>query len=63
MIFHAESENGAKHSPLLLGVWVTEGRIFELQRKFVQHSSVRLCSREILHFNSNPALETLTSRY
>ena len=40
-------ENGAKHSPLVLGVWVTEGRILALQRKFGGLSFVRFCSKKI----------------
>ena len=39
--------HGAKHSPLLLGVWLTEGRILEVQRKFMQLSSVRPCSQNL----------------
>jgi len=53
---------GAKHSPLSLGVWVTQGRILEVQCKYVQLSFVRLCSQKILHFHDNPAPEPETTR-
>ena len=39
--------HGAKHSPLLLGVWVTEGRILEVQRKFMGLSFVTQISQKL----------------
>ena len=42
--------HGAKHSPLMLGVWVTEGRILEVQRKIMVLSFVRLCSQNLSIF-------------
>ena len=42
--------NGAKHSPLFLGVWVTEGRILELQRKFGGLSFVMTCLQKLSIF-------------
>ena len=38
---------GAKHTPWILGVCVTEGRILDVQRKFVGLSFVRPCSQNL----------------
>ena len=45
--FKFNVKNGAKHPPLVLGVWVTESRILEVQPKFVMFSFVTVCSQKI----------------
>ena len=52
--------HGAKHSPLVLGVWMTEGRILGLQRKLVilGHDFSKF-----KRFHENPAPECETTSY
>ncbi len=46
VFFSLKNLHSEKHSPLLLGVWVTDGRNLEVQCKFMGQHFVRLCSEE-----------------